>query len=111
MEFCRPCKRVKLAVSDESIYWCYYNHAICVGQWKAEEAGGKGGRGEGLSLGEGGSDAGSRWMKARLQLSKLFEDNWRYVVPSCPRFHATVERHQGPTFAVLDVVQSSGQYK
>ena len=46
VEFCRPCKRVKLAVSDESIYWCYYNHAICVGQWKAEEAGGKKGGGK-----------------------------------------------------------------
>jgi hypothetical protein len=82
-------------------------------QWEAEEAGGKreGGGGEGLSFGEGGSDAGSRWMRARLQLSRTIRGDWRYVVPVCPRFHATVERNQGPELSVLDVVQSSGQYK
>ena len=41
MELCRSCKKVKRAVSDESIYWRYYNQAICAGQWKAEEAGGR----------------------------------------------------------------------
>ena len=37
-------------MSDESMYWCYQNQAICVGRWRAgEEEGGGGGS---LALGK-----------------------------------------------------------